>query len=297
MTDQSDSTRRLTTPALTRVEGEGAMHVVIRDDELVDVELNIYEPPRFFEGFLRGRGYEEPVDITARICGICPVAYQMSACAALEDAWDVAIPEPIATLRRALYCGEWIESHVLHMVLLHLPDFLGVDSVVEVADVHPDVVRDGLAAKKAGNALVTMLGGREIHPVNVKVGGFYRLPRRHERDAMVAQLRAVRQPMEDLVRWMGRLDFPSLEVEVPLVALRPPETYPFVEGPIATSTGLVVAPREWSAHFAEEHVERSNALHARLHGEPYLTGPLADPRDARWFRKTGVVKLTYLKAF
>ena len=119
--------RALTVGALARVEGEGAMHIAYRDGEVADVQLRIYEPPRFYEAFLRGRSYTEPPDITARICGICPVAYQMSSCWAVEDACGVAVTEEIQALRRLLYCGEWIESHALHVYLLHAPDFLGYD--------------------------------------------------------------------------------------------------------------------------------------------------------------------------
>src|SRR3954465_2773957 len=170
------NTRSLHVAALARVEGEGAMHVRGAGGTVEDVRLEIYEPPRFFEAFLRGRRYTEPPDITARICGICPVAYQMSACAAIEDACGVSVPGPIADLRRLLYCGEWIESHTLHIYLLHAPDFLGYPSALEMAKDRRDLVERGLAMKKAGNEIVEVLGGRAIHPVNVRVGGFYRAP-------------------------------------------------------------------------------------------------------------------------
>ena len=111
MTHRSD--RSLTVAALARVEGEGAMHVSVDGDRVTDVRLNIYEPPRFFEAFLRGRAHTEPPDITARICGICPVAYQMSACRAIEAACGVTVGGQLAELRRLLYCGEWISSHAL----------------------------------------------------------------------------------------------------------------------------------------------------------------------------------------
>ena len=161
---------------LARVEGEGAMHIVVHDGVVTDVELRIFEPPRFFEAFLRGRSWMEPPDITARICGICPVAYQMSSCLAIEDVCGVTVPEEIRLLRRLLYCGEWIESHALHIFLLHAPDFLGYPGAIEMAADHGPVVLQGLRLKKAGNALMTVVGGRSIHPVNVRVGGFYRLP-------------------------------------------------------------------------------------------------------------------------
>ena len=161
---------------LARVEGEGAMRVTVRDGAVADVALNIFEPPRFFEAFLRGRAWTEPPDITARICGICPVAYQMSACLAIEDACGVVVPPEIQALRRLLYCGEWIESHALHIYLLHAPDFLGYDGGLEMAKDHPDVVNRGLSIKKAGNELMEVVGGRSVHPVNVAVGGFHRFP-------------------------------------------------------------------------------------------------------------------------
>src|SRR5215472_7380179 len=107
MTDRS---RELAVSALARIEGEGALRIVVSDGQVSDVQLRIYEPPRFFEAFLRGRQHTEVSDITSRICGICPVAYQASAWQAIEAACGVQVDGPIATLRRLLYCGEWISS-------------------------------------------------------------------------------------------------------------------------------------------------------------------------------------------
>ena len=163
-------------PVLARVEGEGGLEIVTEHGQVTEARLDIYEPPRFFEGLLRGRRYTEPPDITARICGICPVAYQMSACLAIEDACGVTVPEPVTALRRLLYCGEWIESHVLHIYLLHAPDFLGYESGIHLARDHPEILQRGLRMKKAGNRLMEVVGGRSVHPVNVRVGGFYRAP-------------------------------------------------------------------------------------------------------------------------
>ena len=162
------------------MEGEGGLEIVTSGGQVTEARLDIYEPPRFFEGLLRGRAYTEPPDITARICGICPVAYQMSACAAIEDACGVTMPASIRALRRLLYCGEWIESHALHVYLLHAPDFLGYESGIHMARDHPETVERGLRLKRAGNRLMEVIGGRSVHPVNVRVGGFYRAP--HPRD-------------------------------------------------------------------------------------------------------------------
>ncbi|HVL28116.1 MAG TPA: nickel-dependent hydrogenase large subunit, partial [Acidimicrobiales bacterium] len=163
MTHRAD--RTLHTPALTRVEGEGAMTVRIEDGRLASVELSIYEPPRFFEAMLRGRRHTEPPDVTARICGICPVAYQMSACQAVERACGVAVEGALRDLRRLLYCGEWIESHCLHVFLLHAPDYLGYPSGLAMAADHREWVERGLALKKVGNQILEVVGGRAVHPV------------------------------------------------------------------------------------------------------------------------------------
>lgn len=261
---------------LARVEGEGALKVVLRGGQVETAELRIFEPPRFFEAFLRGRAYTEVADITSRICGICPVAYQMSALHAIENALGITVTGPLRELRRLLYCGEWIESHTLHLYMLHAPDFLGYEGSIDMARDHPDIVRRGLQLKKAGNAIVTLLGGREIHPINVRVGGFYRAPRRREFRPLAEELKTARDLALETVRWAAGLDIPDCERDYEFVALRHPHEYPFNEGHIVSNRGLDIVPAEYDAHFEETHVERSTALHSRIKARGfYLTGPLA----------------------
>jgi sulfhydrogenase subunit alpha len=276
VSERERRTRTLRTDALARVEGEGAMYVRIADGEVADLKLRIYEPPRFFEAFLRGRRYTEPPDITARICGICPIAYQTSACNAIEDACGVVIDEPIRLLRRLIYCGEWIESHALHVFMLHAPDFLGYEGAIEMARDHREIVAQGLEIKKAGNALIRVVGGREIHPVNVRVGGVYRAPRVPELRELVAPLERALELALKTVRWTAELPFPEIERDYVFVALHAGGEYPLERGRLRSSHGLDIAPGEYEEHFSEEHVEHSTALHSRLRGVgPYLTGPLA----------------------
>ncbi len=261
---------------LARVEGEGGMHIEIHDGQVGAVELRIFEPPRFYEAFLRGRAWTEPPDITARICGICPVAYQFSACLALEDACGVTVPDAIQMMRRLLYCGEWIESHALHIYLLHAPDFLGYDGAIEMAADHGPVVERGLRLKKVGNQLMTLVGGRSVHPVNVKLGGFYRMP-------TVADLLALRPALErglgdalETVRLVSTFDFPEMEQPYTYLSLRPQEGYPIESGNVVTTAGTAFDVREFNKHITEHHVAHSNALHASLDGGgPYVVGPLA----------------------
>jgi coenzyme F420-reducing hydrogenase alpha subunit len=258
------------------VEGEGALYVKIVDNQVKDVQLKIFEPPRFFEAFLRGRAYGEVPDITARICGICPVAYQMSAVHAMEDAFGVTIPDPIRALRRLLYCGEWIESHVLHIYMLHAPDFLGYADAIQMAKDHADIVQRGLQLKKAGNALVALLGGREIHPINVRVGGFYKAPTRRQLASLTEQLQWAREAALDTVRWVATLPFPDFERDYEFVALQHPNEYPFNEGRLVSNRGLDIAVQDYNAHFVEAHVPHSTALHSVLRDRgSYFVGPLA----------------------
>lgn len=261
---------------LARVEGEGAFKVVVRDGKVRSAELSIFEPPRYFEALLRGRRFDEAPDINARICGICPVAYQMSTVHAMEDALGISVDGPLRELRRLLYCGEWIESHTLHIYMLHAPDFLGYDGVVDMAGEHGDAVRRGLALKKIGNQIITLLGGREIHPINVRVGGFYRTPRKRELQGLAEGLKWARDAALETVRWVAGFDFPDRERDYTFVALRHALEYPFNEGHIVSNKGLDIPVSRYDEFFEESHVQRSTALHSRLRGEEaYLVGPLA----------------------
>jgi sulfhydrogenase subunit alpha len=269
-------TRTIKVNYLARVEGEGAMLVRIRNGRVADVKLKIFEPPRFFEAFLRGRSCMEAPDITARICGICPVAYQMSAVHAMEDALGVIVPKPIRELRRLIYCGEWIESHALHIFMLHAPDFLGYPDAIRMAKDHPQIVQQGLELKKLGNEIISFLGGRSIHPINVRVGGFYRTPTRMEFGPLSERLKRGRDVCREVVQWMRTLPMPEYSRDYEFVALQHPDEYAMNEGRIVSNRALSITAREYDAHFEEEQVPYSNALQSVIKGRgAYLTGPLA----------------------
>jgi sulfhydrogenase subunit alpha len=261
---------------LARVEGEGRLYLRIKDGRVAESRFNIFEPPRFFEAFLRGRHYTEAPDITARICGICPVAYAMSAVHAMEDALGVKVSGPLRDLRRLIYCGEWMESHGLHVFLLHAPDFLGYQDGFRMAKDHPDIVKMGLRLKKVGNDLVAKIGGREVHPINVRVGGFYRTPEKAELEPLAEKLKWARDAALETVRWTARLPFPDFERDYEFVSVSHPEEYPMNEGPLKSNQGLDIAAAAYEEHFIEEQSPHSHALHSRLKGRgPYFVGPLA----------------------
>lgn len=268
--------RKITVEALARVEGEGALDLRVRGDKVTEARLRIYEPPRFFEAFLRGRKFTEAPDITARICGICPIAYQMSSCHAMEQICGVTVGGQLRALRRLIYCGEWIESHALHVYLLHAPDFLGYQSAIHMAADHVGLVQQGLELKKVGNDLMDVVGGRSVHPVNVRVGGFYRAPSRAELSAMVPRLERALELSLATAKLTSTLPFPDFTMDYEFMALRHPDEYPLNEGRLATSRGLDIPLEDYEKHFAEEHVAHSNALQGVHSGKgPYHVGPLA----------------------
>ena len=269
-------TKTITVNYLARVEGEGSLLVRLKDGAVTDVNFKIFEPPRFFEAFLRGRDFREAPDLTSRICGICPIAYQMSAVHAMEDACGVKVEGQLRALRRLIYCGEWMESHALHIYLLHAPDFLGYESAIQMAKDHAPIVQRGLQLKKAGNEIVTLLGGRAVHPINVRVGGFFRVPTKAELAPLVERLKWAREAALETVRWTGTLPFPDFEQDYEFVALRHPEEYPFNEGRIVSNRGLDIPVREFDERFVEEQVAHSNALHSILkERDAYFLGPMA----------------------
>ncbi len=270
------ATKTVRVDYIARVEGESSLELDVRDGAVEAVRLSIFEPPRFFEALLRGRGFGEVLDIVARICGICPIAYQMSGVHAIEDVLDIAVDAQIGTLRRLLYCGEWIESHALHIVMLHAPDFLGYPDAIAMARDHGDAVQRGLALKRAGNELLRLLGGREIHPVNMRVGGFYRVPSRAELAPVAETLKHARDQAIETLHWAAAFPFLEFTRDYEFVALRHPDEYPMNSGRIASSAGLDIAVGDYETEFLERQVPYSTALHSVLKRRgAYLVGPMA----------------------
>ncbi len=259
---------------LTRVEGEGSLHLRVRDGAVESARLEIFEAPRYFERLVVGRSMDEVIDIVARICGICPVAYQMTAVHAAEAAFGIEVDPSTVALRRLLYCGEWIESHALHIYLLHLPDLLGYPSALDLAQHDRATVEGGLRLKRAGNAIVARIGGRAIHPVSVRVGGFSRVIRRDEIRSLRADLVDALGLAEATIDLVAGLRPPTFRREARLVALRDAAGYPMNHGRLVSNDGLDIAASDWETMFEERQVAWSHALQATgRDGQPYLLGP------------------------
>jgi sulfhydrogenase subunit alpha len=272
-----DGIRKISVNALARVEGEGSLHVRLTGDRVEIAEFSIFEPPRFFEKFIQGREVREVPDLVARICGICPVAYQMTGCHALETALGIETTAEIEALRRLLYCGEWIQSHALHIHLLHAPDFLGHESGITLARVAPELVERGLRLKAIGNRIMEVVGGRAVHPINVAVGGFHKAPAVADLQGLLPDLEWAAGAAEQVVREVSRFEFPGFARDYECVSLRHPTEYPMNQGRIVSTGGLDIAAADYECHFEERQVAWSSALQSVMLPEatPYLVGPLA----------------------
>lgn len=268
-------TTHIEVPILTRVEGEGALDLVIKGREIESLALRIYEPPRFFEKFLEGRSVAELPEMVARICGICPVAYQMSAVRAVESLFEGVVTPWVEQMRRLFYCGEWIQSHSLHIHLLAAPDFLDHSNAIALAGEYPDEVRRGLRLQGLGNKIIALLGGRSVHPVGARVGGFHRAPAQDEVDELLSEAEQALKDAEALLRWLVTIELPQQEQAFVSVALSEERAYPMMGERLVSDQGLDIPIAAFEAHFAEHQVPHSTALHALLDGEPYLVGPLA----------------------
>jgi coenzyme F420-reducing hydrogenase alpha subunit len=271
-----ESTRRLRVDSVSRVEGEGRLEVLVHGDEVVEAHLAIFEAPRFFERLVVGRTPDEVIDIVARICGICPVAYQLTAAMAFERLFEAELDPQVRRLRRLMYWGEWLQSHALHIYLLHAPDFLGYPDALAMAREHRAIVERGLALKHAGVAILELIGGRSVHPVSVRVGGFSRVPSRAELGALRPELEKALEDALATAAWVRGFAYPGFEREPLLLALRDTHGYSLDDGRIVTTDGLDLSPADWESAFEEVQLAHTTALVTRgLDGRRRLLGPAA----------------------
>lgn len=262
-------------PVMVRVEGEGALEFTASEGNIENLHLKIYEPPRLFEKFLEGENYTEVPTMAARICGICPIAYQMTSIRALERLFGVDPGPWVHDMRRVVYAGEWLQSHALHIHLLATPDFLGYDNAIAMAQDHPQTVKRGMKLQALGNDLLSLLGGRSVHPIGLRVGGFYRAPEKREVADLVDRLEDAVEDAIGVVEWTAGLDLPVDNQAFNCVAIRHPNEYGINEGELVSTQGQRVSFDSYSERFKEHQVKHSTAFYSTLDGESYFVGPLA----------------------
>ena len=263
---------------LARVEGEGGFTVRIENGKITGLNVRIFEAPRFFESFLEGRPFDDVVDFTARICGICPVAYQMTSVHAIEKIFGVELSLPVRQLRRLMYCGEWIESHALHVYLLHGPDFYGLESAFS-GKKYLEIAKTGMRFKQLGNDILALLGGRPVHPVSVRVGGFYKVPDGKALSGLLPDIERCYAESLGGIRWASSLPFAARSRDAEFVSLVHPEEYPFNEGDITSTEGLKEPAEDFLGSLQEYQTEHSTALYSGIKRgssvSSYVLGPVS----------------------
>ena len=277
MTDQVNPERDITieVPLLARVEGEGSLEFTARGGHIEKLQLCIFEPPRLFEKFLEGQDYTEVPHIAARVCGVCPIAYQMTSIRAIEKIFGVTEDPWVHAMRRVVYYGEWLQSHALHINLFAAPDFLGFTDALQMASHFPDEVRRGMQLQGLGNDMLRLLGGRSVHPIGLRVGGFHRAPPKHEVADLVDKLLAAREVVRDFAEWAIGLPCPEDEQDFVGVAIRHPREYGLNEGRLMSTRGLDIDFAAYPRYFGEHQVEHSTAHYSLMNGERYFLGPLS----------------------
>ncbi len=268
---------RLRVDYITRVEGEGGIEIDLDEQRrLLDARVTIFEPPRFFEGIVLGRRCEEIVDIVARICGLCPVTYQLGTLLAIERILGLEISRQAQLLRKVFALSQYLGSHGIHVFFLALPDYLGYDDIFEMAGEHRDLVNRGLRLKKLGNDIASFLGAREVHPVTAVIGGFTKLPPRSLLDDLIVQLKARQEDARAALEFVARLPRPAWVGGRVFGALSHPAEYGLDEGRWCTNDGLSLSAEEFTGYVDEYQAPYSNALRCRLkNGSYYMVGPLA----------------------
>jgi coenzyme F420-reducing hydrogenase alpha subunit len=260
---------------LTRVEGHGNIVVDVEHGELKKCEWQIVEAPRFFEAMLRGRPYYEASHITSRICGICSVGHATASLRATENALGVAISEQTELLRKLLFHGEMLDSHVLHVYMLVAPDFFGAGSVLPLAASHPEVVLRALRIKKLSGDLCAAIAGRHTHPIAMTVGGFTHLPKEKELLELRKRLVAAREDMDETIALLKTLPWPAFERETEYVSLQKDDEYAFIDGRIATTDGFGYELPDYRKVTNEYLVPHSTAKWTKHNRDSYMVGALA----------------------
>ncbi|MEW6570423.1 MAG: Ni/Fe hydrogenase subunit alpha [Nitrospirota bacterium] len=257
---------------IARVEGEASVKFEIRDRKLVNLKLNIWEPPRFFEGFLVGRKFYEAPDIVSRICGICPVSHMTTSICAVENALGVVASPEIKKIRDIMTLSQIAASHVIHLYMLTLPDYYGLAMLSE----REKEMNSLLRLKEALNNVTGAIGGRPLHPVAMVVGGFTKALERKELSKLIKGLEGVKKDAVETIKMFSELDYPVLKNDTEYLALSGADGYAINEGIIATSSGVKVEPENYHSFFSEKEVSYSNAKKTVLKGErSVMAGALA----------------------
>jgi sulfhydrogenase subunit alpha len=262
---------------VTRVEGHGNIYVNVRDGTITRCEWNISEAPRFFEAMVLGRSWRELHHITSRICGICSIGHTLASLSATEAAMGIPISEQDLKLRKIALHAENMQSHLLHVGFLVLPDLMGVGSVIPLASSNPEEVKTVLRLHRLANEMSNLLCGRTTHPQRLLPGGFSKIPTMKELSTLRAKLKASVPDLQAVAKLLQSLapKIPDFVRETEFIALTKPDEYALYDGKIGSTDTDAAPASEYLSYTNEYIVPQSTAKRAKHVRDSYMVGALA----------------------
>ena len=266
--------KKITLDHITKIEGHAKLHIIINKSKVKKCKLQIFEGSRYFEGIVKGKHFSDLPDVTSRICGVCSVAHTIASIKAIENAFNIKVSEQTNLLRELIMIGGILQSHVLHLYFLVLPDYYNCSSAIELAKKEPILIKRALAIKRTANNLVSTVAARDVHPISAIPGGFTRLPEQSKLNTLIKELRLIRSDAEQTVKLFKSLEYPKFEKKSDKFALSG-NSYFYSDKIISCQGNLCIPTNDYEQHFKEYFKSGSTAEFARRKGKSYLVGALA----------------------
>ena len=280
---------------ITKIEGHAKLNIKIDKGKIKKASLEIVEGARFFEAIIQGRHWNEMSPLTSRICGICSSIHAVTSLKAVENAFGVRVSRQTDMLRELLVLAALIQSHVMHLFFLALPDYLGYSGAIEMAKKHKNEINLALRLKNLGNELVTLFGGREVHPITAVVGGFAKIPEKEKMDLILKKLESAKKDAVDVLNLFQGLKYPEFERETKYFALEHKGEYPFLHGNISCTGQQCIPTGLYDMHFEEYMTPGSSAKFVVVAGKSYMVGALARLNNNSKFLSKNARKLLKIK--
>ncbi len=268
-------TREISLDHITKIEGHARLRVKIEKGELAEVEMNVFEGARFFEGIVKTRNYDQASPLTSRICGVCSVVHSVTALQAVENAIGVHPSEATKQLRELMHIGGILQSHLLHLYFLALPDYLGFGDALEMAAKRPDDVKRGIRMKRLGNEIIRVIGGREVHPIAQRIGGFTRLPTKADLGFLKTQIDSIIEDAKKTAELFASLKYPDFERKTLYLCVSKPGQYAILDGALTSLPDGQLPQENYAKNLDEYFMPYSTAKFVTYKGQAYMNGALA----------------------
>lgn len=259
---------------IAKVEGHASLTIKVENDHVTKCELQAIEGARFFEGLLIGRNFKEAQEIVSRICGICSSAHTIAAVQAIESALNIKVSHQTQLIRELLTIGERIRSHSTHLYFMALPDYLGYESAIKMLPKYKTEINRALSLMKLGNSIISTVGGREIHPLNIQVGGITKLPTQKQIDDVIQQIKQAKPDIIKTANFFSKIKYPNLKRRTEYFSLYEKDKYATTSGNLFSESTLI-EPKDYKKHITENLEEYATSKFALKDGKFFTVGAMA----------------------